>query len=98
MFFFSSFFTGDLSFWHRDESEENHRKAMRIIADWREPCTVLCGWAPDGRHFFSASTYPRMKVDNQFKVFDREGRILSTGSYAQLLDFQWKPEVSGVYT
>lgn len=84
---------GDLSFWYRD----TEARCMKLVADWREPCTVMCGWSPDGRHFYTASTFPRMKVDNHFKVFDYEGNLLVAKSYPQLLDFQWKPEPSRKY-
>lgn len=94
--------SGDLSFWFRDSRHDHNGEhptgtpsvaVMEIIADWRESCTVLCDWSPDGRHFHTASVYPRMKVDNQFKIFDFEGREVAVKSFLQLLDFQWKPDV-----
>lgn len=76
---------GDLSFWHRSGDEVKH------IAEWREPCTVLCAWDPTCRFFVTASTWPRMRVDNQFKVFSRRGDLIFKQQFAQLFDFQWRP-------
>ncbi|PHJ16542.1 gyf domain-containing, partial [Cystoisospora suis] len=48
---------------------------MSLITEWRAACTVQSVWAPSGDLFLTASTYPRMKVDNLLRVFDYEGKL-----------------------
>eukprot|EP01071_Lankesteria_metandrocarpae_P006028 Lankesteria_metandrocarpae@DN4216_c0_g1_i2.p1 len=79
---------GDLSFWYRNAATQS----MQLIAEWREPCTVLCGWAPTGMHFFTASTRPRRKVDNCLKIFTYEGRCVVKKEFEVLYKVAWNDD------
>lgn len=62
---------GEVSFYFRDKASQG----MQHISEFRAPCTVLALWAPCGSYFATASTYPRMKVDNSLSVLDYRGKI-----------------------
>ncbi|KFG61777.1 GYF domain-containing protein, partial [Toxoplasma gondii RUB] len=79
---------GELSFWFRDSTV----RGMSLITEWRAACTVQSIWAPSGDLFLTASTYPRMKVDNVFRVFDYEGEEIASVKFEELYKVAWKPE------
>eukprot|EP01054_Gregarina_sp_Poly1_P011523 Gregarina_sp_Poly_1__11522@NODE_99_length_14464_cov_198_334653_g86_i0_p1_GENE_NODE_99_length_14464_cov_198_334653_g86_i0NODE_99_length_14464_cov_198_334653_g86_i0_p1_ORF_typecomplete_len1341_score208_48eIF2A/PF08662_11/0_00011eIF2A/PF08662_11/1_5e36GYF/PF02213_16/6_9e15ANAPC4_WD40/PF12894_7/0_039ANAPC4_WD40/PF12894_7/1_6e03ANAPC4_WD40/PF12894_7/1e04ANAPC4_WD40/PF12894_7/0_69ANAPC4_WD40/PF12894_7/0_88WD40/PF00400_32/8_7e03WD40/PF00400_32/2_3e02WD40/PF00400_32/8e03WD40/PF00400_32/1_5e04WD40/PF0040 len=83
---------GDLSFYHRDVDRQ-----ITLINEWRESCTVLCDWSPCGNYFFTASVRPRMNVDNQIKLWNREGLQLLHVSFDELNGVEWKHETNIEY-
>ena len=46
------------SFW--DYSEKN------LVAKTKAECSVTSEWSPDGRHFMTATTAPRLQIDNGY--------------------------------
>lgn len=40
-----------------------------LAASCRANNGVTCEWAPDGRHFLTATLAPRLRVDNGFQIF-----------------------------
>lgn len=40
------------------------------------PNTTLLQWSPDGTHFVTATTAPRLRVDNGFKIWHYSGALL----------------------
>lgn len=81
---------GDIDVWDKN-------KAL-CLSTVRIPCTVVCEWAADGRHFLSSSVFPRMRVDNFVQIVNYDGTVR-----AKLIDFQelyackWRPSVSGLF-
>jgi translation initiation factor 2A len=59
---------------------------------------VVHGWSPDSRFFMTATTRPRMNVDNGVKVFryTGDGPVRSM-AYDELYDARWRPASKGVY-
>jgi uncharacterized protein with WD repeat len=41
---------------------------------------VTAEWSPSGRHLLTATTAPRMRVDNVFKVFTYYGKEVRRGT------------------
>lgn len=76
---------GDLSFYYRDPNRQ-----VTLINEWRESCTVLCDWSPCGNYFFTASIRPRMNVDNQIKLWSREGAQLLHIPFDELNGVEWR--------
>ena len=74
----SALCAGEVSFYYRDKASQG----MQHISEFKAPCTVLALWAPCGSYFATASTYPRMKVDNCLSVLDYRGKILSAAGAA----------------
>ena len=75
---------GDIDVWDKN-------KAL-CLSTVRVPCTVLCEWGPDGRHFATASTFPRMRVDNFVQINSYDGTTLARlTDFAELYAFKWRP-------
>lgn len=55
-FFFFSFSFLTQAFW--DCSEK------RLLGSTKAECSVTSEWSPDGRYFMTATTAPRLQIDN----------------------------------
>ncbi|KJP86182.1 hypothetical protein AK88_04153 [Plasmodium fragile] len=82
---------GDICFYFKEKDD-----SVILIKQYREPCTVLCDWSADGTLFMTASTYPRMKVENTFKIYTYEGKLVNSYNFNELYDVQWKKAPPGV--
>eukprot|EP00933_Yihiella_yeosuensis_P078103 TRINITY_DN8920_c4_g1_i1.p1 TRINITY_DN8920_c4_g1~~TRINITY_DN8920_c4_g1_i1.p1 ORF type:complete len:626 (+),score=147.33 TRINITY_DN8920_c4_g1_i1:194-2071(+) len=80
---------GDTDFWDKGGKQN--------MGSTRMECCVVCGWAPDGRHFLTATTHPRMRVDNKIQIFDYVGKPLGTLRYDELLLAGWRPRPRGAF-
>lgn len=69
---------GDIDFFDRTAEE--------TVCTFRAALTVNCCWAPDGRHFLTCTTAPRMNEDNQASVYRYTGE--------RLLRIDFKPDAN----
>lgn len=68
-------------------------KGLSKISASEASCSVSAEWAPDGRHFMTASLAPRMRVDNCLNVWcSLRGTIVADLAFDELLEVQWRPE------
>ena len=75
---------GDIDVWDKNKT--------LCLSTVRIPCTVLCEFAPDGRHFFSASVFPRMRVDNFVQIVNYDGTIVAKlTNFCELYGCKWRP-------
>jgi uncharacterized protein with WD repeat len=56
---------------------------------------VTCSWAPDGRHFLTATVAPRLRVDNAFYVYKYNGLLVHKEPFFMLLGADWVPAPEG---
>eukprot|EP00435_Cladocopium_sp_Y103_P006199 s3508_g2.t1 len=80
---------GDTDFWDKP--------GKKLMASLRMECCVVCGWAPDGRHFLAATTAPRMRVDNKIEIYDYLGSLLGKLDFEELLLAGWRPRPRGAF-
>ncbi|CAJ1397767.1 unnamed protein product [Effrenium voratum] len=80
---------GDTDFWDK--------VGKKVMGSSHMECCVVCGWAPDGRHFLTATTAPRMRVDNKIEVFDYLGSGLGKIEFEELLLAGWRPRPRGAF-
>ena len=79
---------GDIDVWDKN-------KAL-CLSTVRIPCTVICEWGPDGRHLVSASTFPRMRVDNFAQVANYDGTMAGKlPDMPELYTIKWRPSPTG---
>ncbi|OXU26913.1 hypothetical protein TSAR_000356 [Trichomalopsis sarcophagae] len=48
----------------------------KMIATSEAPDTTLLEWSPDGEHYITATTAPRLRMSNGFKIFHYTGTLL----------------------
>ncbi|RYQ83987.1 hypothetical protein Ahy_B10g102878 isoform B [Arachis hypogaea] len=75
---------GDMVFW--DYADKKQLAATK--AEW----SVTSEWSPDGRYFMTATTAPRLQVDNGIKIFHYNGSLYFKKMFDKLFQADWKPE------
>ncbi|BAT75050.1 uncharacterized protein HKW66_Vig0039340 [Vigna angularis] len=75
---------GDMVFWdYIDKKQLGTTKA-----EW----SVTSEWSPDGCYFMTATTAPRLQVDNGIKIFHYNGSLYFKKMFDKLYQVDWKPE------
>lgn len=75
-------------------------KEKKLIANIMAPDTTLLEWHPDGEHFVTATTAPRLRMANGFKVWHYSGALLHETMWPQgqeLLEVAWQRYPDGAY-
>ncbi|KAG2484504.1 hypothetical protein HYH03_016647 [Edaphochlamys debaryana] len=82
---------GEIVFYDRKAS--GSCKQMGAV---RSPA-VSAEWSPDGRLLLTATTAPRLRVDNNVKVFTYYGEQKGVYPFATLLEAAWRPAPPGAF-
>ncbi|KAF4667583.1 Eukaryotic translation initiation factor 2A [Perkinsus olseni] len=77
---------GEMDFWDMAE--------YKVVGSLRAECPVISVWAPDGRHFSTATTWPRMRVDNKIDIYSYNGRLICRHEFDELYFATWKPSTA----
>ncbi|EER19547.1 hypothetical protein Pmar_PMAR012528 [Perkinsus marinus ATCC 50983] len=77
---------GEMDFWDMAE--------YKVVGSLRAECPVISVWAPDGRHFSTATTWPRMRVDNKIDIYSYTGRLICRHEFDELYSASWKPSTA----
>ncbi|VWU49487.1 eukaryotic translation initiation factor eIF2A, putative [Hepatocystis sp. ex Piliocolobus tephrosceles] len=75
--------SGDISIWNTSNKKE--------IAKTKSSCAVICEFFNDGLHFLTATTHPRLRVDNNIKIYKYNGLIVSILSFNELYNVMILP-------
>ncbi|XP_008791787.2 eukaryotic translation initiation factor 2A [Phoenix dactylifera] len=75
---------GDMAFW--DYSEK------KLLGTTKAECSVTSEWSPDGHYFMTATTAPRLQIDNGIKIFHHNGTLYFKKMFNKLYQAAWKPE------
>lgn len=68
-----------------------HRPGLRRLGHFQAQSSSICEWSPDGVHLLTATVTPRLRVDNGFKVWTLQGRLLTEVAYGELYGCGWRP-------
>eukprot|EP00798_Chlamydomonas_sp_ICE-L_P001418 gene1419-32790_t len=83
---------GDIVFFDKKSSG-----TCRQMGAVRSPA-VDAHWSPDGRYLLTATTAPRLRVDNNYKIFTYYGEQLATVPFpSQLFEAKWLPVAPGTF-
>lgn len=82
---------GAVEFWDKNK--------QTLVGRAQLPCTTMFSWSPCSRYFLGATTFPRLRVDNGFKVVRFDGKLIHEYSAedGQLYQALFKPAMRGVY-
>lgn len=64
-----------------------------ILGTCEAPDTTLLEWAADGEHFLTATTAPRLRISNGYKIWHYSGVLLHekpSPEQEELYDVTWK--------
>lgn len=66
--------------------------------DYRKICTIeggnpsVCEWSPDSRFILTATTSPRLRVDNGVRIWHVGGGIVYNEDMVELYHVDWRPQ------
>ncbi|KAF2716191.1 translation initiation factor eIF-2A [Polychaeton citri CBS 116435] len=70
--------------------EKNYEKVTTIEAS----NASVCEWSPDGRHILTATTSPRLRVDNGIRVWYAGGGLMYHEEMTELYHVIWRPQTT----
>ena len=68
--------------------EKGHNKICTIEAS----NASVCEWSPDGKHILTATTSPRLRVDNGVRVWHVGGGLMYNQELQELYHVTWRPQ------
>ncbi|KAF2827717.1 translation initiation factor eIF-2A [Ophiobolus disseminans] len=68
--------------------EKNYAKVCTIKA---ANCTY-CEWSPDGQHILTATTSPRLRVDNGVRIYHIGGGLMYNEEMTEMYHVTWRPQ------
>lgn len=66
--------------------------------DYKKICTIeggnpsVCEWSPDSRYILTATTSPRLRVDNGIRIWHVGGGIMYNEDMVELYNVSWRPQ------
>lgn len=79
---FGNLASGKMEFW--DVEKKKQIVAIEV------PNTTLFEWAPDGQHFLTATTTPRLRIDNGFRIWHYSGKLIKEVHYKSPEEELWQ--------
>lgn len=68
--------------------EKNYEKVCTIEGS----NTSICEWSPDGKHILTATTSPRLRVDNGIRIWHVGGSLMYNEEMHELYHVVWRPQ------
>ncbi|KAL8691967.1 MAG: hypothetical protein Q9218_002911 [Villophora microphyllina] len=68
--------------------EKNYLKICTIEAS----NASVCEWSPDGTHILTATTSPRLRVDNGVRIWHVSGGLMYSEDLQELYHVTWRPQ------
>lgn len=71
-----------------------------LSKNYEKVCTIeasnasVCEWSPDGQHILTATTSPRLRVDNGIKIWHVGGGLMYHEDMTELYQVTWRPQTS----
>ena len=71
--------------------------------DYAKICTIkaantsVCLWSPDGKYILTATTSPRLRVDNGIRIWHVGGGLVFNEDHHELYDVSWRPQSPTVH-
>ncbi|KAL4767235.1 eukaryotic translation initiation factor eIF2A-domain-containing protein [Aspergillus nidulans var. acristatus] len=70
------------------DMEKNYNKVTTVEA----ANSSVCAWSPDGQTILTATTSPRLRVDNGIRLWHVSGALLYNEDINELYDVFWRPQ------
>lgn len=81
--------SGELSFYDR--------KSLNCLGTVDAHMTVNYGWSADSRRFLTAILFPRLRVDNGYRIWSCAGGLLHEERIDELTVASWRPRTASDY-
>ncbi|KAJ5119622.1 hypothetical protein N7448_010291 [Penicillium atrosanguineum] len=70
------------------DMEKNFHKITTVEAS----NASVCSWSPDGQYILTATTSPRLRVDNGVRIWHVSGSLVYNEEMTELYDITWRPQ------
>lgn len=70
----------------------DRQAGMRKIVTIESSNPSICEWSPDGRHILTATTSPRLRVDNGIMIWHYTGELMYKADFEELYHVCWRPQ------
>lgn len=70
------------------DMEKNYHKIATVEAS----NASVCSWSPDGQYILTATTSPRLRVDNGVRIWHVSGSLVYNEEMTELYDITWRPQ------
>ena len=81
--------SGELAFYDR--------KTLKCMGVVDAHMTVNYGWSADSKYFLTAILFPRLRVDNGYRIWSCAGGLLHSEKLEELTIASWRPQSSSLY-
>ncbi|KAK4880100.1 hypothetical protein RN001_008246 [Aquatica leii] len=73
--------------------------SKKLIGKCEAPDTTVLQWSPDGTHFITATTAPRLRIGNGYKVWHYSGALIHEQIYPsdELYEVSWQTVPKGTF-
>ncbi|XP_029186195.2 eukaryotic translation initiation factor 2A-like [Acropora millepora] len=75
----------------RGQLELWSRKDFKLISKPQASDSTSFEWSPDGEHILTATTSPRLKEGNGYKIWHYTGKLIHEKSVGELWEVKWQP-------
>lgn len=69
-------------------------KGFKKVTTIEASNTSVCEWSPDGKHILTATTSPRLRVDNGLRIWHVGGGLMYNEDLNELYNVCWRPQSS----
>ena len=70
------------------DMDKNYHKVATVEA----ANSSVCEWSPDGKHILTATTSPRLRVDNGIRIWHVSGSLMYNEDMHELYQVCWRPQ------
>jgi translation initiation factor 2A len=70
------------------DMDKNYHKIITVEAS----NASVCAWSPDGQYILTATTSPRLRVDNGVRIWHVTGGLMYNEDMTELYDVTWRPQ------
>lgn len=80
-----------------------HMDIYDLEKDYAKVCTIeasnasVCEWSPDGLHILTATTSPRLRVDNGVRIWHAAGQLMYNEEMNELYHVCWRPQPTSTH-
>jgi translation initiation factor 2A len=75
----------------------DRQAGMKKITTIESSNPSICEWSPDGRHILTATTSPRLRVDNGVMMWHYTGELMYKVDKEELYHVCWRPQPTSVW-
>lgn len=73
------------------------RKDFKLISKPQASDSTYFEWCPDGEHILTATTSPRLREGNGYKLWHYTGKLLDERRVSELWEVKWQPVPDGKF-